>query len=99
MRIAPAIELTSKQRTKLESLRKARSSAVRVRERAAIILLAADGLENQEIARKLRQDKMKVGRWRTRNAQGGLEAILKDKSRPGRIRPRMAVFLRLNKTY
>jgi len=43
MRIAPAIELTSKQRAELESLQKARSSAVRVRERAAIILLAADG--------------------------------------------------------
>jgi DNA-directed RNA polymerase specialized sigma24 family protein len=76
MRIAPAIELTSKQRAKLESLRKARSSALRVTERAAIILLAADGLENREIARKLGQDKMKVGRWRTRYAQGGLEAIL-----------------------
>jgi transposase len=87
MRIAPAIELTSKQRAKLRSLQKARSSAVRVQERAAIILLAADGLENQEIAHKLGQDKMKVGRWRARYAQGGLEAILKDKSRPGRIRP------------
>ena len=64
MRIAPAIELTSQQRAKLEALRRGRSSAVRARERAAIILLAADGLENQEIARQLGQDKMKVGRWR-----------------------------------
>lgn len=85
MRVAPAIELTSKQRAKLETIRKGRSSAVRARERAAIILLAADGLENQEIARRLGPDKMKVGRWRRRYAQGGLEAILKDKSRPGRI--------------
>jgi len=87
MRVAPVIELTSKQRAKLETIRRGRSSAVRARERAAIILLAADGLENQEIARRLGQDKMKVGRWRRRYAQGGLEAILKDKSRPGRIRP------------
>jgi transposase len=87
MRVAPVIELTSKQRAKLETIRKGRSSAVRARERAAIILLAADGLENQEIARRLGQDKMKVGRWRSRYARGGLEAILKDKSRPGRIRP------------
>jgi transposase len=85
MRVAPAIELTSKQRAKLETIRRGRSSASRARERAAIILLAADGLENQEIARRLGQDKMKVGRWRQRYAQGGLEAILKDKSRPGRI--------------
>ena len=87
MRVAPAIELTSKQRAKLEAIRKGRSSAVRARERAAIVLLAADGLENQAIARRLKQDKMKVGRWRQRYAQGGLAAILKDKSRPGRIRP------------
>ena len=87
MRVAPAIELTSKQRAKLEAIRKGRSSAVRARERAAIVLLAADGLENQAIARRLKQDKMKVGRWRQRYAQGGLAAFLKDKSRPGRIRP------------
>ena len=30
---------------------------------------------------------MKVGRWRQRYAKGGLPAILKDKSRPGRIPP------------
>ena len=69
----------------MEAIRKARSSSVRGRERAAIVLLAADGLENKEIARRLGQDKMKVGRWRQRYAKGGLQAILKDKTRPGRI--------------
>jgi transposase len=44
-------------------------------------------LQNQQIAVRLGQDKMKVGRWRSRYAQGGLAAILKDKTRPGRIRP------------
>jgi len=87
MRVAPPIELTAKGRKKLETIRRGRSSSVRARERAAIILLAADGLENKEIADQLGQDKMKVGRWRNRYAQGGLDAILKDKSRPGRIRP------------
>ena len=85
MRVAVTIELTAKERTKLESIKKARSSAVRARERAAIVLLAADGLENNEIARRLGQDQMKVGRWRRRYANGGLAAILKDKTRPGRI--------------
>ncbi len=87
MRVAPPIELSVKERKKLEAIRRARSSAERAKERAAIVLLAADGLENQEIARRLSQDKMKVGRWRRRYAEGGLEAILKDKSRPGRIAP------------
>src|SRR5271154_3184058 len=85
MRVAPTIKLTQKERAKLEAIKKARSSSVRARERAAIILLAADGLENNEIARRLREDKMKVGRWRQRYAKGGLDAILKDKTRPGRI--------------
>jgi len=87
MRVAPTIELTRKERAKLETIRRGRSSALRAKERAAIVLLAADGLKNQEIAARLGQDKMKVGRWRSRYAQGGLEAILKDKTRPGRIRP------------
>lgn len=85
MRVAAAIELTPQQRAKLETIRRGRSSSMRAKERAAIVLLAADGLENQEIARRLGQDKMKVGRWRRRYATGGLPAILKDKSRPGRL--------------
>ena len=85
MRVAPAIELTIKERAKLEAMGKARSSSLRTMERAAIVLLAADGLKNQEIARRLGQDKMKVGRWRRRYAEAGLAGILKDKSRPGRI--------------
>ncbi len=52
-----------------------------------MILLAADGYENQWIAEKLKQDPGKVGRWRKRYAQQGLAGILKDKTRPGRIPP------------
>jgi len=87
MRVAPVIKLTAKERAKLLSIQKARSHSVRARERAAIILLAADGLENKEIARRLGEDPMKVGRWRQRYAKGRLAAILKDKTRPGRIPP------------
>jgi transposase len=85
MRRASTIELTAKERTLLENIKKARSSSVRARERAAIILLAAGGMQNKEIALCLKQDKMKVGRWRERYCRGGLDAILKDKTRPGRI--------------
>ena len=52
-----------------------------------MVLLAADGLENKDIADHLDQDPGKVGRWRSRYAKAGLEGILKDKSRPGRIPP------------
>jgi transposase len=87
MRVAVAIELKAPERAKLERLRKARSSALRVQERAAIILLAADGMENKDIAQRLSMDRGKVGRWRKRYAEQGLDGILKDKSRPGRIPP------------
>jgi transposase len=87
MRVAPEVKLSESERAKLLRMSKARSSSIRCRERAAIILLAAVGLQNDEIAQRLGQDRKKVGRWRTRFAQGGIEAIIKDKSRPGRIPP------------
>jgi transposase len=47
--------------------------------------LDADGLENQDIAARLGKDKMKADRWRQRYGKGSFAAILKDKTRPGRI--------------
>jgi transposase len=86
VRVAPVIELTAAEKKKLEQYRRARSAPVRLKERAAMILLAAQGLENSAIAGRLDQDVGKVGRWRKRYAQSGLEGIAKDKTRPGRIR-------------
>ena len=63
---AARIELSVKERITLENLRRGRKSPVRAKERAAMILLAADGLENKKIAVRLGQDPGKVGRWRQR---------------------------------
>ena len=52
-----------------------------------MILLAAEGLDNIDIATRLGQDRGKVGRWRIRYAEMGLAGIEKDKTRPGRIEP------------
>ncbi|HEY5779643.1 MAG TPA: IS630 family transposase [Terrimicrobiaceae bacterium] len=87
MRVAAVITLSARERSQLERMKRGRSSSIRNQERAAIVLLAAEGLENKEIAARLNQDKMKVGRWRGRYAKAGLAGILKDKSRPGRIAP------------
>ena len=87
MRVAAKIKLTESERAKLERYSKARNVADRLRERSRIILLADDGLENKEIAERLAQDPGKVGRWRKRYAEQGLEGIIKDKTRPGRIAP------------
>lgn len=87
MRIAPVIKLTKAEHRKLQRLSKAKSSAIRIKERSAMVRLAAEGLENQEIARRLQQDPGKVGRWRQRYFQHGLAGIVKDKTGPGRIKP------------
>ena len=50
MRIAPAITLSPEQRTLLESQARSRSLPVRVAERARIVLLAASGQPDKEIA-------------------------------------------------
>ena len=87
MRVAAEIKLEGKDRKKLELIKRSRSSSLRARERASIVLLAADGMENKEIARVLKQDPGKVGRWRQRFVESGMAGILKDKTRPGRIEP------------
>jgi len=87
MRVALKIELSDKERTKLERASKGRSVSQRQKERSQIVLLAAQGLENKEIAARLGQDPGKVGRWRKRYAELGLAGIEKDKTRPGRIKP------------
>jgi len=87
MRVAPLISLSTAEQRKLERMSKARSSALRLQQRAKIVLLAAQGLPNKEIAIQTGADPGKVGRWRKRYAEMGMDGILKDKTRPGRIPP------------
>lgn len=86
MRRAIAIVLDDLQRLKLEEFKRGRRVPVRLAERAAIVLHAADGLEDQEIGRKMGITRQKAARWRKRYAQAGLAGIEKDASRPGRKR-------------
>lgn len=84
MRIAPAVNLNSEQREVLEQRSRARSLAARVVERARIVLLAAEGKQNKQIAQQLGISKQKAARWRLRFLQGGISALEKDAPRPGR---------------
>jgi len=86
MRKAVTIELNDSERRCLEKLKRGRRVPVRLAERAAIVLLAADGLENQDIAAQLGITRQKVGRWRRRYGERGLAGIEKDAPRPGRRR-------------
>jgi len=53
-------------------------------ERARIVLLAAAGMQDKQIAAKLRIMPEKAARWRNRFLDGGVGALLKDAPRPGR---------------
>jgi len=50
--------------------------------RAWIVLMAAEGMQNKEIARSLKTTQMTVGKWRRRFAEKGI-AGLQDLPRPG----------------
>ena len=84
MRVATSIELTSEQREQLQTAARSRSLPVRVVERAQIILLAAEGLRNDQIAARLWMSRYKVSRWRGRYAGLGFAGIETDAPRPGR---------------
>ncbi len=84
MRVAPTIKLTRSERGKLQRLANGRRTEVRVVSRAQIVLAAAGGLENREIAEDLGVGRETVGRWRSRYADKGLEGITKDLPRGGR---------------
>ena len=65
-RKAPVICLTSRQRGVLEEMVRRPTSSQRDARRAAIILAAATGASNQEIARQLHRDRDTVAWWRNR---------------------------------
>ena len=84
MRVAARITLSEEQRATLESWSRGRKTPARLVLRAKIVLHAAAGLENREIALKLGTDRESVGRWRSRFAKFGLTGIEKDAPRSGR---------------
>ena len=84
MRVARPVVLSSEQRDLLESRARARSAAARSVERARIVLLAAAGMQDKQIAAKLRIMPEKAARWRNRFLDGGLAALDRDAPRPGR---------------
>jgi transposase len=88
MRVAPAVKLSSEQREVLQQRSRARSLPARVVERARIVLLAAEGKQNKEIAEQLGISVQKAARWRSRFLELGVGGLEKDAPRPGR-RPKI----------
>lgn len=78
----PPITLQPAERQKLEMLARRPKTAQRVALRSKIVLRAADGSSNQEIARQLGCTGATVGKWRQRFRQQGLDGLA-DEPRPG----------------
>src|SRR5215470_9879519 len=79
------IQLDDKSYAALKSLSASRTSAVRLWERASIILLLTVGTAKQEIAEQLGIARQTVLRWEQRFLQRGIEG-LNDAPRSGRPR-------------
>jgi transposase len=84
MRVAPQIELTEEQSATLKRWSHGRKTPARLVRRAQIVLLAAEGKDNLDIAAELDIERTIVGRWRRRFAEQGLAGIEKDAPRGGR---------------
>jgi transposase len=84
MRVAPKVELTPEQTSSLEQWANGRKTPVRLAERAKIVLSAAQGQQDLEIAAELSITPKKVSRWRHRFLRLGLPGLQKDAPRPGR---------------
>ncbi len=68
----------------LQRLARRRSAPVRVALRSRIILLAAEGLQNLQIAAELKISVRMAALWRKRFLSLGIKGLLKDAPRPGR---------------
>ena len=84
MRIAPTIVLTEDQQQTLKQWSRGRSLPARQVERAGIILLAAAGKQDLEIAAEMGISNQKAARWRKRFLELGIAGLEKDAPRPGR---------------
>ena len=81
MRVAPEVNLTEQDRAVLLRWSRGKRAEARLVIRAKIILAAAEGRMNKDIARKLGTTPHAVARWRNRFVEGGVDSIVTNKPR------------------
>jgi transposase len=84
MRVAKRIELDAQTQRELRVQSQRQRIEVRLQQRARIVLLAAKGLQNKDIAVEVGLDRRQVALWRQRFLDGGIDALRKDAPRSGR---------------
>ncbi len=83
MYVAQPLQLREGDRSRLEALTRATSVRSGVANRARIVLLAADGVANTDIAERTSTSRPTVLKWRDRYSELGIDG-LDDEPRPGR---------------
>jgi transposase len=94
MRKIEAIALSAPDRDRLERLVRDRNTPQKVVWRSRIVLAAADGLTAEGIAAKVGKSLLTVRRWRRRHMAKGVDGLLKDATRPSRVKPLTAEKIR-----
>jgi hypothetical protein len=84
------VSLTAKERDSLAALARKYTSPYRDVIRAKIVLYAAQGLGNEQIARRLDMPRQIVSKWRKRFFEEGLAGLEEQprRGRPARFSPR-----------
>ena len=82
---APPLLLRDGDHEQLTRLVRASSARAGLAQRARIVLLAADGMPNTEIADRVGVSRPTVNLWRARYADAGVAGLV-DEDRPGRPR-------------
>jgi transposase len=78
VRVAPEIVLTDEERAALSGLVRSKLTSMRLSQRARMVLLAAEGMQNKDIAARLGVGRIQVARWRERYARSRLAGIERD---------------------
>jgi transposase len=86
MRVARPVVLCDDQKKQLRAVANSKTASVRFAQRAKMILLACDGLQDKQIAAAVGVRRQAVALWRGRFLDLDLDGIAKDAPRGGRHR-------------
>jgi hypothetical protein len=86
MRTGISIKVIRPDRHRLEAITRDRNASQKHVWRANIVLLSADGVGTSEIMRQTGTSRTCVWRWQQRFMEDGVDGLLRDKTRPSRVR-------------
>ena len=87
MRVGKSLSVSSADIRRLKAVVQDRNAPQKHVWRAEIVLLTANGVGTNEIMRRTAKSKTCVWRWQERFLEDGFDGLLRDKTRPSRIKP------------